>query len=1001
MIRNNKKKQLIICIAVIISIALVISYFEIIKGNIGKENNQDVMKIAKSTGEVLDNGNFSNSILNGTFGVTGTTADNSLTSSNQITNNQSVENQTIENQTTNSTSDTSENNIQKVEFSSMYKWEKGTFDDKGKIEDSDAKMRKNYYLTLQSGNYEFFLSNNEYRLQINEYNDSLGYIKTTDLGDGDYLITDDQIKYVAISSYQYKNGNEIDNTYESIDKTIKIYYKKIDSLDSINDKQEYLSSEIAKKTMINQANFRKGNYKSWGGTYQDANGSICSRNFYKIEQKTYTLNSNDNRATVNILEYDKDRNWIKYNNALTNGGTWTPQAKTEYISLTMGSKEWATGINTLLNNGLNLYLSDKLEQNSTAKVEFNTFDFSNIDNWRSGTYNQTAKEFAIDAKQICTKYLLNMKDNSNIYMVELQNGYLSLYIQEFDSNGNVTKGTTLTSGRKWTKQNNTEYIGISVFSSDNKVVSSDLIGYLKAGSKISLNLFTRYKHNTEMKDITAKEFSNYMNVGWNLGNSLDSHYGDRTDAGSLGQETTWGNPYITKDLIDYVKNLGFNTIRIPVTWYYNTYTGTDGKLHINKDFIARVQDVVDYAIQDGMYVMLNGHHNQPIIYVGTTDDKFAQVCSDAKDMWTDIAEYFKDYDEHLIFESYNEVDNIAKSWNYSDAAAAQMNTLNQVFVDAVRSTGGNNSKRILMVPTLLDGRDSNFLNAFVLPKDTVEGKLLVQVHDYDSQFDQDIEPFFESLEEFSNKIGGVPIIIGEFGTKPSYTPTEYREKAASNYVSRAKKHNVKCVYWDDGNLNNFGLVNRKDFSLSNFKMINAILNPVSYKSNNKTSYNTMSSYVWRTLNQSTGELIDDKYWGTIVTDIDGNGIKVPEGSDYFTTNLVVKDEATKCRVHYVHFYDKDGKLIKAYNDGNGTTSKTYLIPENTVYIRVGINDSYHATTAAKYDSYFSTGNMKLTIGFINKDDANELVEENFTRTPLVFSWGWGPAVLFDRLFNSK
>ena len=462
-----------------------------------------------------------------------------------------------------------------------------------------------------------------------------------------------------------------------------------------------------------------------------------------------------------------------------------------------------------------------------------------------------------------------------------------------------------------------------------------------------------------MNHLTAQEFTSLINVGWNLGNSLDSHYGDRTENGALGQETLWGNVTVTEELIDYVADLGFNTIRIPVTWYYNTYNDASG-LHIQQQWLKRVQEVVDCAIENNMYVILNSHHDQPIFYAGTDEASFQQVLSDVEDLWSEIGYYFKDYDNHLIFESFNEIDNVEKSWNFSEIAAEQMNRMNQTFVNTIRSTGGNNTTRLLMVPTLLDGCTDDFLNAFILPKDTIPDRLIIQVHNYSPQFDQDIEPLFTRLEKFATQTGA-PVLIGEFGTKASYTPAKYRATAISNYVARAATHGIKCIYWDDGNLNHFGLIDRRDFSCSQHELLQALLSPIPCETPGKHSYHKMSDFLWMTLNQETGELKEDLWWGTIVTK---EAITIPANTDYITLSLITNEDAVGQKIHYVHFYDRNGTLLEAHNDSAGYTAITHTIPNGAYSVRIGINCSNHATSEEQFQQYFTKKQLSLIVGFI-------------------------------------
>ena len=412
-------------------------------------------------------------------------------------------------------------------------------------------------------------------------------------------------------------------------------------------------------------------------------------------------------------------------------------------------------------------------------------------------------------------------------------------------------------------------------------------------------------------DITnwsARELVDSITIGWNLGNTLDSHYGDRTGDANLSQETIWGNVKADKELFEYVASCGFNAVRIPVSWYYHSYTDEDGRLRIHDDWLRRVEEVVNYALEEDMYVLLDSHHDQPIIYVGTDQASFATVKRNVTELWTEIGTYFENYDERLIFDAYNEVDNVEQSWSYSDAAAKQMNELNQVFVDTIRNLGGNNANRFLVVPTLLEGSSQIFLDAFKLPKDSTKNKLIVQVHDYGQQMAQDIEPKFQNLEDFSKRVN-TPVIIGEFGSTSSFEPKGYRATHASNFVSRANNHGVKCFYWDDGNLGNFGLVDRTNFGASEAGILYSLNNPQTNENDSLKDYSNFEDFVYMTLNQKNGELKEDNSWGTIVLNCGGNGVEIPENTDYMVYCLTQDTKTEEYRIHYTFFYDKYGNVI--------------------------------------------------------------------------------------------
>ena len=193
-------------------------------------------------------------------------------------------------------------------------------------------------------------------------------------------------------------------------------------------------------------------------------------------------------------------------------------------------------------------------------------------------------------------------------------------------------------------------------------------------------------------------------------------------------------------------------------------------------------------------------------------------------------------------------------------------------------------------------------------------------------------------------------------------------------MARANSYGIKCIYWDDGNLNNYGLVNRVDYSQSNTEVLQALVNASTYKTTNKTVYNSMDSFVWKTLNQSTGELKEDKYWGTIVTDIDGKGVEIAQGAEYLTVLLSVSGDFYQARVHYVHFYDENMNIIQTNNSSTGYKMTTFAIPEGAKYVRVGINNSYMACKEAQYKNLLDQGLLSLSLGFVDLDDSESYVK---------------------------
>lgn len=322
-----------------------------------------------------------------------------------------------------------------------------------------------------------------------------------------------------------------------------------------------------------------------------------------------------------------------------------------------------------------------------------------------------------------------------------------------------------------------------------------------------------FKSNTvKAADKSANEIVADMTVGWNIGNTLDAN-GKYVPATS-SQETSWGNPAVTPQLIKAVAAAGFNTIRVPVSWGQYT-TGSNYQL---PDFILnRVKEVVDYCIDNGMYVILNTHHDTN--YYNPSNAKKSQSEAFFKSIWTQVGNKFKNYDQHLVFETMNEPRLVGTSdewWfprnNPSNAvkeAVACINDYNQVALDAIRATGGNNASRCVMVPGYDASYDGCMIDSFKLPKDSASGKLIVSVHAY-TPYDfalngngtntftdrSALDSLFSDLSgKFLNK--GIPVVIGEMGASNKNNTSE-RVKWADYYWSLAERYNncAMCL-WDN------------------------------------------------------------------------------------------------------------------------------------------------------------------------------------------------------------
>ena len=367
---------------------------------------------------------------------------------------------------------------------------------------------------------------------------------------------------------------------------------------------------------------------------------------------------------------------------------------------------------------------------------------------------------------------------------------------------------------------------------------------------------------TEKKwtELAQTQITEAMGLGWNLGNQLEA------SSGGLPSETCWGNPEVTKELIDTVKAQGFKTVRIPVSYLDMIGDGPDYK--IDTDWLDRVQEVVDYVVNNDMFAIVNMHGDgyytvdHSWLLCAEDDDKQTEIKDKYGKVWTQIADRFKDYDQHLIFESMNEEFN--NDYGKPDEKAYDnINAYNQIFVDSVRATGSNNEKRWLLLPgwnTNIEytaGDDYNFK----IPTDNgckADGKrIMISVHYYDpfnftidenktaktqwgkyavKNYDNwGQEDYVDSQMALLNEkfvSQGYPVVIGEFGaqdkTEKFADYNEFRRYWSEYLIKAAKKNGVVCVYWDNGYNGNkgFGIVNRFDYTITQPDLIAGMMRAI-------------------------------------------------------------------------------------------------------------------------------------------------------------------------------
>ncbi len=310
-------------------------------------------------------------------------------------------------------------------------------------------------------------------------------------------------------------------------------------------------------------------------------------------------------------------------------------------------------------------------------------------------------------------------------------------------------------------------------------------------------------NNTIMRNITSLQLVSEMGVGWNLGNTLDSH--DAAASAGLVSETFWGNDYTTDAMLNRAQLMGFKSVRIPVTWYQ--HTGNGPTYTIDPAWLNRVQTVVDYAFNRGLYVIINMHHENAWTLPTTAYADQNQITTRINLVWKQIATKFQSYGDHLIFETLNEPGGFANETQGIEL----VNKYNLAAVATIRGTGQNNATRFIMIPTYGSNWRQKYLSALTFPQDA--SHIIVSVHAYypygfceddaailtwgtpAEQTDLRNKIFIPLYNTFISK--GRAVILGEFANNDKNDEIA-REAHASFYVREAGLKQIHCLWWDDG-----------------------------------------------------------------------------------------------------------------------------------------------------------------------------------------------------------
>lgn len=519
-------------------------------------------------------------------------------------------------------------------------------------------------------------------------------------------------------------------------------------------------------------------------------------------------------------------------------------------------------------------------------------------------------------------------------------------------------------------------------------IAAVLLGTVVAGSFTApFSVQAAKKDTTSFEDLNQSQIVEAMGPGWNLGNQLESV----TD--NVPEETNWGNPVITEKLIQSVKAAGFKSIRIPVSYFAKI--DDDKDYTIDSKWLDRVQEVVNYCIKNDLYAVINIHGDGYNTIDGgwllCNGKNQTEIKKKYKKVWKQIAERFKNYDEHLLFESMNE--EFDGSYSEPNKEYYQnINDYNQIFVDTVRKTGDNNTKRWLIIPgwnTNIDYTAGDY--GFKLPTDQYRNKsidkeeqrIMISVHYY-SPWDfcggencvitqwgneaDDPSKTSTTCDEtymknqlnlmkttFADK--GYPVFIGEYGSidKTSYDSENeyYRAYFARKLCQLSRKNGCIPMYWDNGynGVHGFGLFDRTTCEITQPVIIDAIMEGFGQKASQNSTLMSVRLYV-----------SDSKYWTTIQSD---NTARITKKGGTYTLKLK-GDKDMLSNITTIALKDCDVEL--------GNQTKSDFTNAQIVIDKVRFNGTDYTVKENKNDEVFSE-KSSLQMELINQwNEADPMIE---------------------------
>lgn len=502
----------------------------------------------------------------------------------------------------------------------------------------------------------------------------------------------------------------------------------------------------------------------------------------------------------------------------TDANEWSIENPVDWIQLSNTSGTQKTALVTLV-------VSEQTTQNRTATLRVKSGNATPVE----VVVSQQASEFIYTLTSNLTELKFKRKGNSLTFKVTTDASVWNLTDEGGWLQFNTTSGGSGSTFVNVTAQQNTGTEARNATIKLSAEFAQEFIIQVTQNGE----LYPSYNTNPIPPDAsgmesTAMEIAAQMNIGWNIGNSLEAS----------GGETGWGNPMVSPALIQLVKQSGFNTIRIPCA--FNQYVENAATAKIKESWLNRVKNVVQYCIDQDLYVILNIHWDGGWLENNISEAAEEAVNAKQKAFWEQIATHLRDFDQRLLFASANEPD--AKT----PQQMAILNSYHQSCIDAVRSTGGRNAYRTIVVQGPVT--DVELTNSLMntLPVDVVENRMMVEVHYYTpwnfcgmtsneswgSMFYYWGEGYHSATDPqhnatfgeeatvdanfalMKNKFvnNGIPVVLGEYSvTRRSALTGENLELHLASrayyfyYVTKkAKENGLIPFYWDNGYMGNHG-----------------------------------------------------------------------------------------------------------------------------------------------------------------------------------------------------